>query len=648
MTMKAVLVYSNDDGFSLGVELIRAVVAERVSPARVEHRVWFHEDVGNLSEDYLGHYNAFMARLFDYRPDVISFSAFVWNHDEFTRMGRMVKRHLPHCRVVWGGAQANSRRMAAHLLREYPWLDLVLRGEAEDTYPLLLEHLAEGGDLARVPGLTYRVDGEPVHNDDPPDVDLATLPLVFTAERLPLEPIFRRHRGAVLAYETGRGCRQKCRFCLYSAPKLRAFPMERIERELSYLLDGGIPYLRVCDAHLGISRHRAMEIFEIIAAHNRGTVVDVYPDVKHVDLDYVRAMNRAGCRVITLGIQSSDSDTLQLAARRFDLKRFATAASLIRRHHNHALAADIIIGMPGDNVDKVRQSVRFAYASGVQKVHFAPLMAFPGTDYFEYAEEYGIEFFDFQPPLVVRSRGFGTEDYQRAMVFAGRVEALQETAPTLLRCLIAAPDCDVAAWAERLDLGSTGLGTGGLGTHGLGTGDPHPGDPGSGDPSPDALGTGDPGAGAGIEARLRAGFPSEVSRLLLDGLAWDRAVRVQYGAAVPDPPRLTDDALVGHVAPEAVHWFDYPIHLLLNDFTLGFDDLQRDRRGYLFPPGGAVSYQLSGPILAAFEAAAPGITVAEWRDKTRAGSATELARQVCDSAFRILCSAGVVALRGDG
>ncbi|MET8053278.1 radical SAM protein [Streptosporangium sp. NPDC005286] len=609
MTLKAVLVYSNDDGFSLGVELIRAAVADRLPPSRVEHRVWFHEDVGNLAEDYLGHYNAFMARLFDYRPDVISFSAFVWNHDEFTRMGRIVKRHLPDCRVVWGGAQANSRRMAAHLLREYPWLDLVLRGEAEDAYPDLLEQLARGGDLDTVAGLTRRVDGEPVHNDDPPDVDLGALPLVFTADRLPLEPILRRRPGAVLAYETGRGCRQKCRFCLYSAPKLRAFPMERVERELTYLLAGGIPYLRMCDAHLGISRHRAMEIFEIVAEHNRGTVVDVYPDVKHVDLDYVRAMNRAGCRVITLGIQSSDADTLQLAARRFDRQRFAQAASLIRRHHNHALAADIIIGMPGDNADKVRDSVRFAYASGVEKVHFAPLMAFPGTDFFEYAEQYGIEFFDFQPPLVVSSRGFGTEDYRRAMVFAGRVEALQDIAPTLLRCMIAVADCDVADWAERLDLGS-------------GT-----------DPAPL------------IE---EADLPPGVRRLLLDGLAWDTAVRAQRATTAQDPPGLADGALVAGVAPDAVHWADHPVHLLLRDFTLTFDALAHERQGYLFPRGGAVGYPLTGPLLAAFEAAAVGITVGEWRDKTRAGSATEPTREVCDAAFRILCATGVVALREEG
>lgn len=599
MTMKAALVYSNDDGFSLGVELIKATVAERISPAQVEHQVWFHEDVGNLAEDYLGHYNAFLARLFDYRPDVISFSAFVWNHDEFTRMGRMVRRHLPGCRIVWGGAQANSRRMAAHLLDEYPWLDLVLRGEAEDTYPELLKTLAEDGDLAAVRGLTRRVDGEVVHNDDPPDVDLSTLPLVFTADTLPIEPILRRRPGAVLAYETGRGCRQKCRFCLYSAPKLRAFPMERIERELTYLLRARIPFLRICDAHLGISRHRAMEIFEIIAAHNRGTVVDVYPDVKHVDLDYVHALNRAGCRVITLGIQSSDAGTLQLAARRFDRRRFAEAASLIRRHHNHALAADVIIGMPGDNAEKVRESVRFAFASGVQKVHFAPLMAFPGTDYFEYAEEYGIEFFDFQPPLVVRSRGFGTDDYQKAMVFARRVETLQDSAPTLLRCLVAVPGLDVADFADQVDFA---------------------------DPA----------------AHIRASFPPGVRELLLDGVAWDAALRAQRAAPVRPLARLTDDVLVERVAPEEVRWFEHPIHLLLRDFTLTAESLTRGRHGYVFPAGGVVSYELAGPLAAAFEAAAPGITVAEWRDKTRASSGTELTVAECDAAFRVLCAAGVV------
>lgn len=606
--MKARLVYSNDDGFSLGVELLRAVVEQQVPVSEVDHEVWFHEPWGNLTEDYLGHYNPFLARLYAQRPDVLAFSAFVWNHDEFVRMGRLTKLHLPDCLIVWGGGQTDSRRVAQRLLTEYRWLDLVVRGEAEDSYPALLRALAAGDDLGAIAGLSWRRGEQIVHNPDAPEVNLTLLPQVFTRERLDLGPIFARYPRAVLSYETGRGCRQKCGFCLYSSSKLRVFSMERVERELGYLLEQRIPALRVCDAHLGVSRPRAMEIFEIIAAHNRGTVVDVYPDSKHVDVDYVRAMNRANCRVISLGIQSSDASTLRLASRRFDEERFAQTAQLIRRHHNHRLAADIIIGMPGDNYEKVRESVRFAYRSGIERVHFAPLMAFPGTEFYERAEEYELEFCDFAPPLVVRSHGFPTAEYGQAMVMARQVEALQDTAPTLVRCLVALEGADPVAFAESVDPAEC-----------FG-------------PRIDA---------AVLRARIRDEFPPEEARFLAAGLAWDQNAAEQHRAAPLAVPAVTDDLAVASVRDESVQVLDFPIHRLITDFTLRHRDLAPGRYAYLRPAGGLAVYELSGPLRIAYDAVVPGMTVRQWRERTEAGGVSAAAAA---EALRILCRCGVVAL----
>ncbi len=634
--LKAVLIYSNDDGFALGTELLRAVVAERVSAAEVDHRVWFHELArGTLAEDYLGHFNRFLARLAAERPDVVAFSAFVWNHDEFVRMGRMVRRHLPGCRIVWGGAQANSVRMADAMLRQNPWLDLVLRGEGEATYPALLADLARGGDGRTIAGVSHRRGQDDrgredvVHNPPPPDVDLRELPDVFTDDNLPMAGIFRRNPNAVLAYETGRGCRQKCKFCLYAVSKLRVFSMERVERELRWLLKQRVPYIRICDAHFGVSKPRAMETFEIIAAHNDGTVIDVYPDTKHVDLDYVRAMNRAGCRVVSLGIQSSDLDTLGIAKRRFDPQRFAEVARLIRKHHNHALAADVIVGMPGDDYAKVRETVRFAYRSGVQTVHFAPLMAFPGTDFFESAEDYGLEYFDFTPPLAISSSTFSAEQYMKAMLLAHRVESLQQTAPMLLRCLLADPDSDPVDFAESLDLEAAAV------------------------QCPDPL-------DAPLLDRHVAGQPSAQIELLHDGLRWDRARRDQQGADVPAIAAVHDDTRLAGFDPDAVRWFSAPIHRLTRDAELTAADLPRGKFAYLFPQGGAAVYGVQGILAAGLEAASgleattatadgAGLTVADWRRRTielyaaeAAESAVPATPALCDSVLRVLRLAGVV------
>lgn len=603
MALKVLLVYSNDDQFSLAVEFLRATVRERLPDDAVDHRVWHHAPYRDLANDYLAQYNAFLAHLFEFQPDVVAFSVYVWNQAEFARMSEVVRRFLPRCTIVWGGPQTASRRMAARLLERFPWLDIVVRGEAEDSYPILLGMLASDGDVAAVRGVTRRAPSGIHHAADAPAVTLSTIPVVFTAAGFPLEPVLRRGRPPRLAYETGRGCRQHCRFCLYGVPSLRVFRMERVEQELRYLLGGAVPFLRICDAHFGISRTRSMELFEIIAAHNRGTVVDIYPDTTHVDVDYVKAMNRAGCRVVSLGIQSSDPETLATSGRRFDARSFAQTVGVIRRHHNVRLAADVIIGLPGDSYERVKESVRFAYRSGIDRVHFAPLMAFPGVEFHERAEDFGIEHFDFEPPLVIQSQGFGIDDYRRSIVFATYVERLQRETPTVLKCLIAT-GADVGRFVEDVIAA-------------------RPGD--------DTFGTNR------RFAEIIAGVSgAAVAHVLADALLWDRMRTRQADRGIRLGPGR-QHARVSAINGDAVARLHTRVDLILEGWHGPASDLPCGDFAYVFPIGGHTAYRLEGPLALAWATVEEGMSIDRWRN---AG----IDAVAHDEAMRILCLAGAVTL----
>jgi Radical SAM superfamily/B12 binding domain len=612
MTLKVILLHSDDDGFSLGVEMLRATVRERLPGGECDHRVWFHPPTSDLTSDYLGQYNLLLARLFSWRPDVLAFSVYVWNHDEFARIAQLVKRHLPDTTILWGGGQMSSRKMAGRLLRTCPWLDIVVRGEAEDSYPELLRALGQGAPLTGIAGVSWRRGGEPVHNEDAAKVDLRRVPVVFDPAHLDLPAVIAQRSTRTIAYETGRGCRQRCKFCLYGIPALRSFSMDRVDRELAYVLRSRPPFLRVCDAHFGISRPRAMEIFEIIAAHNEDTIVEIYPDTRHVDRDYVTAMNRAGCRVISLGIQSSDAGTLALAQRRFDTQTFARAARLIREGHNPELAADVIIGMPGDNYGKVAQSIDFAFANGISKVHFAPLMGFPGTEYYEHAEQFGLEFMPFQPPLAVESHGFPADAYRSAMVLAARVEMLQEQLPTLLRCI-------VAAGARVTDLLRD---------------------------LPCELDDRPLADSPMLAERLATRWPGAAGDLARDGLAWDRCLLRQ----AREPLRLAwpagKDRLAAPVAGRVLS-LRYPVHALAADPFLTGDRLAPGEYRYVFPCGGVAVYPVEGPLAVALDAVSPGQTLDDWRAAVQRNGG-DWPAPVLGEAVGVLLAAGVVEAAGAG
>src|SRR5205823_1037640 len=124
------------------------------------------------------------------------------------RIAAEVKRVRPKSLVVLGGPQASVVDVAT--MRAYPWIDLVVRGEAEQTLPDLVDALAADSSLAAIPGITFRRngDGEIVRNPAASLVaDLDALP--FPAFHLFPDVRFCRH----FPLELGRGCPFSCTFC---------------------------------------------------------------------------------------------------------------------------------------------------------------------------------------------------------------------------------------------------------------------------------------------------------------------------------------------------------------------------------------------------------------------------------------------------
>jgi len=63
------------------------------------------------------------------------------------------------------------------VLRRFPWVDVIARGEGEVTGPELMQAL-NGGELAAVQGISYRKNGSVAHNPDRPRIrELDTLGL---------------------------------------------------------------------------------------------------------------------------------------------------------------------------------------------------------------------------------------------------------------------------------------------------------------------------------------------------------------------------------------------------------------------------------------------------------------------------------------
>jgi len=103
--------------------------------------------------------------------------------------------------------------MPEEVLREVPWFDYAVLGEAEDTFPKLLRALDAGRDPRGVPGIARR-DGDAIRivpPGPPPDLDAIPLPRPEYIEA----GAGRRGdpRARAIPIEVQRGCPGSCVFC---------------------------------------------------------------------------------------------------------------------------------------------------------------------------------------------------------------------------------------------------------------------------------------------------------------------------------------------------------------------------------------------------------------------------------------------------
>lgn len=161
-------------------------------------------------------------------------------------LARRLKEHRPDLLIAFGGGNCDGPQGEA-LFRNFPFVDLVVRGEGEQVFPALLDAIDAGqpGRLESLPGLCFRHGGqERVNPPTAAPVPVAAIP----------EPDFTTYfdhvRGSELAHyvepwlvvESSRGCwwgeKQHCTFCGLNGATMsfRSHEPDRLVRMLENLI----------------------------------------------------------------------------------------------------------------------------------------------------------------------------------------------------------------------------------------------------------------------------------------------------------------------------------------------------------------------------------------------------------------------------
>lgn len=298
-------------------------------------------------------------------------------------------------------------------MRPYPGLDFALVGEPDITIRDLLDHLEgkidqrspevktlfekhdpsyrpsfqEDGsvNMHGIKGIAWRKGDEIILNFPRPFIaDLNDMPVPMH-ELLPLQsyrmPLIK---GAFTFIVTSRGCPAGCTYCIkhvsyqYStrirAPKL-------ILEELWYLKKLGIHNIHMYADLFTVNRDQVIELCKLMIEENIGIKWTCNSRVDFVDEEMLELMGKAGCRLISWGIESANEQILKHA-------RKGATADKAERALRWSKKAGImnwgyfIIGLPGETEITIRETIDFAKKLPLDIALFHVAAPYPGTPFF--------------------------------------------------------------------------------------------------------------------------------------------------------------------------------------------------------------------------------------------------------------------------
>ncbi len=312
------------------------------------------------------------------KPNVIGFSNFFWNLEQNIKLALLAKSLLPDTFVIFGGPQVGDTSYAADLLEKHNCIDAILRGEADFTFPELVRQIFADEKIGGLAGLVLRDrNGISAEQGQCYVQDINTLPIVFHSESEYAAKYLNVNN--IIPLQTLRGCRQTCSYCLYCTSTPRVFSLERVEKEVEFLCQHGARYVRVCDSHFGGSKKRAMDLFNVIRYHNTETMFSIYPDPRHLDLDYIRAAGSANCRIISLGVEALDPAVSSEVNRDSTGTEFLDTLHLLNEY-GAVPQLDMMFGLPKQSDRSFQKDLIHLKLEGARNILFSPLMVFPGTE----------------------------------------------------------------------------------------------------------------------------------------------------------------------------------------------------------------------------------------------------------------------------
>jgi anaerobic magnesium-protoporphyrin IX monomethyl ester cyclase len=300
----------------------------------------------------------------------------------------------PHVTYIIDGPHAQFKQK-----KYFEGFDFLMTGECEESFVQFCNLWQSGGDVTRVPGVTW-FDAFGVHQLYPspplPDVTKMKTPAYdlwgnYSKGGLQVASI-KGHSVDVAertigSLWTARGCPYGCSFCADARTKLREETFDQIEAEVKALAEIGVTALRVWDDVLTIKAKRCRELAALF--HDYGMLWRGWSRVNLFDPELFKDLARLGCTELGFGVEHGSARMLK-AMNKGTTPEANTRGIKLCQDAGISARAYLLIGFPGETWGSIQEMQDWLDTCRPDAASLHMFQPYPGCEVWNTPEKFGV------------------------------------------------------------------------------------------------------------------------------------------------------------------------------------------------------------------------------------------------------------------
>jgi anaerobic magnesium-protoporphyrin IX monomethyl ester cyclase len=333
----------------------------------------------------------------DWKPDMVGLTAFSPFFHINRDVAKAIKAEDSSIPIAIGGPHIT---IMGEKLYEPDIFDFLFVGEAEKSFPQMLEVFEKKGDLSQVKGFVYNRDGKPFFTgegdpfvDQNPGDEYPLDQFPFPARHLlPMEKYTLgtlKGRLNMTSIQTMRGCPWQCIFCASAALKttrvIKRSPKSIVEEMKQVVDTWNVRHFYIVDDVMTLWPKHITEICDLIDEAGLDITFEGSTRANLINDEIIERLARSGLVRLSFGLETVDTEMRKTMKKKVPLSHYIEANKILNKYNVEALNS-VMIGLPGETRETVDNTLKFLEGSrDIKQANFAITVPYPGTELHEMA-----------------------------------------------------------------------------------------------------------------------------------------------------------------------------------------------------------------------------------------------------------------------